>query len=765
MRKISSPALDMDIASRDKLIFNLSICNLRLKKLTLVVFIALIAPALYAQKVGLVLSGGGGPGIAHIGVLKALEENDIPVDYITSTSIGAIVGGMYAMGMSPDEMIHLFKSDDFKLIGTGETATSNQYHYFKADPKPEIIRFDIDPVNLSALHLPTSLIAPHEMNYTFVPLCAQATALCRNNFDSLFVPFRCVASDVYNKKTVVFSHGNLSDVICASMTFPFVFKPMEIDTMLLYDGGIYNNFPANIMKDTFAPEYTIGSVVAYNPPKANKRDIGMQLQNMIVHPTDYRIASANGLLLNFDLKKYNTFDFSKIDELVKIGYDSTMAHMAEIKMQVSRRTSQKELTAKRTKFRNRFLSLEFGKIVVTGIRDNEKPYVERFFQTEKEALPLKDFKKAYYRLISGDRFIEIIPRPHYNDSAEIFDLNLSIEKYNPFKVSFGGNISSVSSNQAFIGLTYQTLAKWVTTSYIDGQIGKLYSGLSFGARIELPVKTNSYLKFVFNMHQFDHNSLIRQESYAKLSLGIPFLSKALLEFGGGYGQQNNACIQATGIDKSRFTGLNAFVRAEHKTLNSLMYPTKGNQFSASVHYFSGVENFLPETDLRYYYPNTETSWWQFRLKSDLYFRITNEFTLGTYGELHYSTRQHTQSYTATLMQSTAFEPTPYTRSVFNAALCASQFASIGLKPIYTFSNQLHLRTEGYWFVPYQTINRNADNSVYYSKPFSTTQFIAESALVYNFNMASAALFANYSSNQWHVGVNIGILLFKPKFED
>ena len=102
---------------------------------TIIVFFFLVNQWINAQKVGLVLSGGGAPGIAHIGVLKALEENDIPVDYITSTSIGAIVGGMYAIGMTPDEMIRFLKSEDFKRMENSETATADQYTYFKADSK------------------------------------------------------------------------------------------------------------------------------------------------------------------------------------------------------------------------------------------------------------------------------------------------------------------------------------------------------------------------------------------------------------------------------------------------------------------------------------------------------------------------------------------------------------------------------------------------------------------------------------------------------
>src|SRR5665647_659096 len=110
-----------------------------MKRLLLIILLlALLQPA-SAQKVGLVLSGGGAKGIAHIGLIQALEENGIPIDYITGTSIGAVVGGLYAMGYSPAEMLELIKSDEFKNWRTG--TIGNQYMDFfrMPDPTPEIL--------------------------------------------------------------------------------------------------------------------------------------------------------------------------------------------------------------------------------------------------------------------------------------------------------------------------------------------------------------------------------------------------------------------------------------------------------------------------------------------------------------------------------------------------------------------------------------------------------------------------------------------------
>ncbi|MEI6556694.1 MAG: patatin-like phospholipase family protein [Paludibacter sp.] len=314
---------------KDKIIYDLFIYDLHLKNFSIIiVFLLFFGQPVDAQKVGLVLSGGGAPGIAHIGVIKALEENNIPIDYITGTSIGALIGGLYASGYSPDEMITFFKSSDFKKMKRFEIRFPKKYF------------------------LPTHIIQPQKVQKGLEKLTRNATEYSAGNFDSLFVPYRCVASDVYRKELYIFSRGNLATSIRASMTFPFIFEAVKVDDRLLFDGGIYNNFPADIMQQSFHPDFMIGSVVAYNPPPANPNDILMQLQNMIINKTNYYIPDTLGIVLNFDLKKRSMFDFSNIDSLVRIGYLETEKQIESIRMKVLRRITLKEINQKRVSFRS-----------------------------------------------------------------------------------------------------------------------------------------------------------------------------------------------------------------------------------------------------------------------------------------------------------------------------------------------------------------------------------------------------------------------------
>jgi NTE family protein len=287
----------------------------------------LVSISAFSQRNGLVFSGGGAPGIAHIGVLKALEENEIPIHYITGSSIGALVGGLYAAGYSPDEMIQFFKSREFKRWKKIEIKFPKKHK------------------------LPTHFISPEKIQRSLESLTSNATFRSDGNFDSLFVPFRCVASEVYKKEPYIFESGNLATAIRASMSYPFVFKATKVDNKLLFDGGIYNNFPIDIMRKTFNPDFIIGSIVAYNPPPADSEDILMQIQNMIICESNYNVPDSIGIALNIDLKEWSVFDFSDIDKLVEKGYKAIITQIENIKRRIKTDIPIDELNQRRISFR------------------------------------------------------------------------------------------------------------------------------------------------------------------------------------------------------------------------------------------------------------------------------------------------------------------------------------------------------------------------------------------------------------------------------
>ncbi|MFT3752357.1 MAG: patatin-like phospholipase family protein [Paludibacter sp.] len=761
-----------------------------MKKCFVILYLFIAFQALVpAQKVGLVLSGGGAKGITHIGVIKALEENNIPIDYVAGTSMGAIVGGMYAMGMSPDEMIAVLKSNDFKNWSTGEIESDYVYYYRNADPKPNFMEMSfrinrLDSLDIKSNILPTNIISPRQMNYAFVPLTVQANAVAGGNFDKLLIPFRCVASDIFNKRAVVFRCGVLGDAIRASMTYPLLFKPIVIDNLLLFDGGIFNNFPVDVMRKDFNPDFMIGSAVSANPRKPDESDVVMQIENMVMNYTDYNIPKEEGLLLKFRISSSKTFDFSKVDDFVKLGYDSAMKHIDELKARINRTISVDELSERRHNFVKRFPEIKFQQVEVTGVDSLQKKYVEQVFHYKNELFSLNEFKESYFKLNSDDKILEVLPHADYDSLTGNFNLRLNVKTQDHLKVLLGGNVSSSTSNQAYFGLTYQNLTEYAQSAYIDAQFGKMYNGLGLGTRIELPAQKSWYMKLAMVFHWFDYfegdqffyndtrtANFTQLETYGKMSVGFPVTMKGRLEFGLGYGLLTDYYVQDRSLpaikeDKSIFSLGNVFARIETYTLNNVMYPTLGYRKSSSIQLVGGEELFrsaeLPATNVS----DKLDLWLQYRGKFEQYYPLNSHVTLGAYGELALSMRKLLQNYTVSQIQAPVFQPTPHSKTVFNGAYSANQFAAIGLKPIYNFNKQLHARGEVYWFLPYRSINRAADNSAYYSEPFSSSHFMAETSLVFNFKIASAALFANYYSSamsQWNFGLNIGFLLFNSRF--
>ena len=462
----------------------------------LVIFFCLFFSTVSAQKVGLVLSGGGAKGLTHIGIIRALEENNIPIDYVTGTSMGAIIGSLYAMGYSPDDMEKLIRSEDFKRWYSGGIQEKYIYYFKRNPPTPEFINIRVSLKNplhkVKTQFLPSSVVDPLQMNLAFVELFGQATALCRGNFDKLFVPFRCVASDVYNKRPIIFKEGDLGDAVRASMSFPGMFKPIEIDSVLAYDGGIYNNFPVNVMTENFHPDIIIGSVVSSNPGKPQEGDIIGQLESMIMQKTDYSVPDSTGILMTFKYDDVSLMDFNRFDELHDIGYERTMELMDSIKNRIPRRMDYRLLEKERMAFKKKMPEFRFRNIIIHGANDQQKKYIRKEFHSEEDGtFSLEELRKGYFRLMSSDNMIsEIIPHAVYNPYENDFNLDLKVRMKDDLSLRVGGNVGSNGANQVYVGATYHNLNNFSKEFSLDGQLGQIYNNLQLAGRIDLPTRTD-----------------------------------------------------------------------------------------------------------------------------------------------------------------------------------------------------------------------------------------------------------------------------------
>lgn len=751
----------------------------------------LLLPFVQAQKVGLVLSGGGAKGMTHIGIIRALEENNIPIDYITGTSMGAIIGSLYAMGYSPDDMEALLRSEDFKRWYSGQVEPEYGYYFKQNRPTPEFfnIRFSFkDSLHIKPQILPTSMVNPIQMNLVFVELFARATAACSGDFNRLFVPFRCIASDVYNKKPLIMRRGDLGDAVRASMSFPFVFKPIEIDSVLAYDGGIYNNFPTDIMREDFKPEVIIGSVVAANPGKPKENDLMSQLENMIMQKTDYTLPDSLGIIMTFKYDDVSLLDFDRLQELHDIGYNRTISLMDSIKGRIHRRVSAENVRLRRLVYRSNLPQFRFRDIYIEGANPQQQAYIKKEFHDEDhEVFTYEDLKRGYFRLLSDNMISEIIPHAVYDSENDLYSLHLKVKMEDNFSVRMGGSVSTTSSNQIYLGLGYQDLNYYSKEITLDGQIGKVYNNAQLMAKIDLSTRIPTSYRLIASLSTFDYykkdklfskndkpsfNS--KDERFVKLMVALPFLANKRAEISIGYGKLQDNYFQSSVInfdkdrsDRSTYNLLGGAIGFYGSTLNARQYATKGYFEKLVAQVFSGKEKFIPGNPTETSVTTKERqSWLQISYMKYAYHTMSPKFTLGWMAEMLYSSKNFSENYTATMLQAADFSPTPHSKLMYNEAFRANQFLAAGIKPIFVFNDMFQFRSEFYGFVPIFPIKKNALNKAYYGKAFSRFEYIGEISVICQLPFGAISAYVNHYSSpkrEWNVGLSIGLQLFNYRF--
>lgn len=751
----------------------------------------LLLPFVQAQKVGLVLSGGGAKGMTHIGIIRALEENNIPIDYITGTSMGAIIGSLYAMGYSPDDMEALLRSEDFKRWYSGQVEPEYGYYFKQNRPTPEFfnIRFSFkDSLHIKPQILPTSMVNPIQMNLVFVELFARATAACSGDFNRLFVPFRCIASDVYNKKPLIMRRGDLGDAVRASMSFPFVFKPIEIDSVLAYDGGIYNNFPTDIMREDFKPEVIIGSVVAANPGKPKENDLMSQLENMIMQKTDYTLPDSLGIIMTFKYDDVSLLDFDRLQELHDIGYNRTISLMDSIKGRIHRRVSAENVRLRRLVYRSNLPQFRFRDIYIEGANPQQQAYIKKEFHDEDhEVFTYEDLKRGYFRLLSDNMISEIIPHAVYDSENDLYSLHLKVKMEDNFSVRMGGSVSTTSSNQIYLGLGYQDLNYYSKEITLDGQIGKVYNNAQLMAKIDLPTRIPTSYRLIASLSTFDYNKKdklfskndkpsfnSKDERFVKLMVALPFLANKRAEISIGYGKLQDNYFQSSVInfdkdrsDRSTYNLLGGAIGFYGSTLNARQYATKGYFEKLVAQVFSGKEKFIPGNPTETSVTTKERqSWLQISYMKYAYHTMSPKFTLGWMAEMLYSSKNFSENYTATMLQAADFSPTPHSKLMYNEAFRANQFLAAGIKPIFVFNDMFQFRSEFYGFVPIFPIKKNALNKAYYGKAFSRFEYIGEISVICQLPFGAISAYVNHYSSpkkEWNVGLTLGWQLFNYRF--
>lgn len=761
------------------------------RRYILFLIICLLPITVSGQKIGLVLSGGGAKGVAHIGMIKALEENDIPIDCITGTSMGAIVGSLYAMGYSPDEMLNLILSDEFRRWYSGEPDGTHRYYFKQEDPTPSIatIRFNFSDSLLVARPQNVNIVNPRQMNLGFVDVYSGANAVCEGNFNKLFVPFRSVGSDVYNKKTIVMSSGDLGNAVRASMTFPFVFKPIKMNGVQVYDGGIYDNYPFDVMIEEFNPDFIIGGNVSSPDPIPEDDDLYGQIRTMIIQDSNLDLPADKGISVNTNLTDVKLLNYQRSLDIYNRGYESTINMMDSIKSRISQRRSAEVVRQMRAEFKSRIPSMVFRDIQITGTTPEQADYLEREFRQENgygSDFDYEGLKSGYFKLLSDNNITEIVPVTMFNKSDSTFTLNMDVKLDDKPSLHIGGALSTAVTSQLYAGISYRHISNYSLDVLLDGQVGRAYNDVQLTARIDVAKRLSRALaikvaysnfnyynqKYIFNNSDnpaFNKNN----EFFVKAKISMPFLKESKAEFTVGGAIHNDFYIKGDNhisyfkYDVSRYQMFGGSVSFVANTLNRVQYPTKGHFYSLKGDIVTSREKYLPHGEDNGTITKNQ-SWLQFSLYADFLSMLSRRFTLGNYFELYYSSRGFSSNYYATMMQAGSFEPTVNSKFIYNNIFRANQYMAYGIKPIFVINSYLHLRGEFYGFLPIYPILCDENMEAYYGKPFSEVSLLGEISLVATYGRISGNIFININGNLHKFdsptfGVTLGFLMPGGRF--
>ena len=717
--------------------------------------------------VGLVLSGGGAKGVAHIGAIRALEEAGIPIDYIAGTSAGAIVGGLYASGYSTEQMEDIFLSDEFSDWINGRIDDVYSYAFKSEAPNPRWlgVNMTVDK-NGFRVKVPSSLVSPVLIDFAFMEIFAGATAIARNDFDSLFIPFRCVAADINRRKPFYFSKGDLGLAIRASMTFPLYFNPITYDSVLYFDGGLYDNFPIKKMKDDFDPDIIIGIKTSSNFPEATEENVIGFIQRMVVTEQNYSLdSSTKGIILEPKVPPLNVIDFSNTAEVIQIGYNEVKYNLDSIKKLIPVSVSPIEVTNKRNNFVARQPLMIIDSVNVNGVTKSQQKYIRRLLSMKTNHLYTMNYmRSSYLRLFSDQNIQAVHPTIMFDTAKDCYNVNLRVKMKDALTAAIGGNVSFGSPSQIYAHLNYRHTGFVSSLTATNVYVGRFYNSVNPYYRIDFPTKIPFYaqVEYVFNgwnyyessMFSFDIEQPIylkQREHYFAASIGLPVgqYAKTSLKLSQNfdYSRYYQDFTQINFNDTSDYTSFRPLTISwayERNLLNHWQYPTEGMHLLLNASFVSGNERFSengmnPEVTKQH-------RWLQFHTRYNQYFKLAPKYSLGVSAEGLYTLGFNDimfSNYLATLLHAYNFAPIVELSQNFIQEYRSFEFLSLGLQNIFHINKRLHLRVECYIYQPIREICRDTDNKAYLGPYFDKRYLLASAGVVYHTPIGPISLMMNY----------------------
>ncbi len=766
------------------------------KTLAFIAVLAALAEGAQAQSVGVVLSGGGAKGLYHIGVLQALEENEIPIDYVAGTSMGSIIAALYAAGYSPEEMAEIVDSGQIQDWVSGRIAPqyASYYRQMQGQPSMLTLRFNLrddkqrdEARRRSRLVLPGHLISSTQIDLALAELLTPATTASRGDFDSLMVPFRCVASDMVNREPHVLRNGDLGEAVRASMAIPLAFQPVEKDSMLLYDGGIYDNFPWKVVDDTYNPDYLIGSKCTSGNTAPNAKSIMDQVWMLTMENTDYDMPAGRSTLIARAVD-VSMLDFAQAEAIIELGYDDTMALMDSLKRAIPRRMSRGEILRRRADFRARCPELVFNRYAIEGLNAAQTTYVRDYMQLDHrhdgtpKVLKMDRLREKYFSVLADGDFSTEYPTMSYDAESGYYGIDFHLTTKPDYKILIGGNISSTAFNQAYVGCEYRRIRRADNRYYAHLFLGPVSSAVMLGGRSDFFLWHPLFVDYSYNFTVRNYKngnfgnltsapntqSMKYLENYLSVGFGFPVTHRSalVLRLNGGqeryyYSLWRDSYKENYYEDRTTLNFLSPKLELRRSSLDRVIFPHFGTQFSLSGIYVYGRDRFLPSLcslgEWGLLEMRQTMSWWGVRVSWEQYLRIMNGgwLSLGYAVEAVATTIPSMSNDRATRAVYPGYRPTLHSQTVYMPEYRAKQYVAAGVMPTFDFSDRFFLRTGFY-----------AMYAERYTPESSPMRYIVDASLVYHTVVGPVSLsLTKYNLQNWNnlfLTFNFGYALFRPR---
>ncbi len=408
-------------------------------------------------KVGLVLSGGGAKGLAHIGALKVIEDSGVQIDYIAGTSMGAIVGALYASGYRANELDSIFRQINFNSLIQDDFSRSSKTFYEKEDAERYAISLPFDGYKIS---FPQAISGGQKVYNELVSLLYHVKDV--RDFNQLPIPFFCMATDIENGTAIRLDNGYLPEAIMASGTFPSLFEPMELDGKLLIDGGVLNNYPIAELKSLGA-NFIVGVDVQHDLSSraslGSATDILLQINNFRTAEAMKSKSNDTDIYIRPNMAPYSVIDFDRGVEIVAEG-----ARAAFLKEKALIELSKKQLKRKlkdQTPLWNTYRkdTLNITYIEVNGMVNYSDDYVKgklRF--KEGDQIKFEDLKRGINNLAATNNFNTIRYKLIEKTTGLGLILNLK-ESDNKTNIRFGAHYDKLYKSAALVNITQKNFLR------------------------------------------------------------------------------------------------------------------------------------------------------------------------------------------------------------------------------------------------------------------------------------------------------------------